>query len=111
MVAHKVDMIESAEGTPSIMPPQSLIFGSTRDELAEVVDRATSLSCSLGSASAHAATRLEPSTAGRGARPQHEWLPSRRRLPRHPWCALAAAPLTSPDLARSRPISPSQWAT
>jgi len=50
VVAHKVDVIKSGEGTPSFMPPQSLIFGSTVEELSAVVDRATSLSCSLGSA-------------------------------------------------------------
>ena len=63
VVAHKVDMIKSVEGTPSVMPPQSLIFGSTVEELSDVVDRATSLSCSLGSASQVQGDRLRASVA------------------------------------------------
>jgi len=50
VVVHNVEVIKSSEGTPSFMPPLSIVFGSTPDELREVLDRATSFSCSLGSA-------------------------------------------------------------
>jgi len=52
VVAHSVEIVESdSDGKmPSFMPPQSLVFGSESDELKPVVDRATSFSCSLGSA-------------------------------------------------------------
>ena len=40
----------SESDTPEYMPPKSLVFGSTPEALDEVVERATSFSCSLGSA-------------------------------------------------------------
>jgi len=54
VVVHNVKLI-SADGdkdTPTYMPPKSLIFGSTPDELRDVMQRATSFSCSLGAAMA-----------------------------------------------------------
>jgi len=52
VVVHNVEVLnpEGSGGTPLLMPPQSLIFGSGADELGAVVSRATSFSCSLGSA-------------------------------------------------------------
>jgi len=52
VVVHNVEVIKSQEGTPNFMPPQSLIFGNTPEELQPAVDRATSFSCSLGPAMA-----------------------------------------------------------
>ena len=49
---HNVEVIEGCEGSPTFMPPQSLVFGSTPEELNDVVERATSFSCSLGGAMA-----------------------------------------------------------
>ena len=40
----------SESDTPEYMPPKSLVFGSSPEALEEVVERATSFSCSLGSA-------------------------------------------------------------
>lgn len=50
IVVHNVEVIKSNEGKPDVMPPHSLIFGSTPDELGVFVERATSFSCSIGSA-------------------------------------------------------------
>jgi len=50
VVAKNVEMIQSSEGTPEFMPPHSIIFGSTPEELSDVVHKATSFSCSLGAA-------------------------------------------------------------
>jgi len=49
-VVHNVEVIKSTDGIPNFMPPQSLVFGSTPEDLNEVVERATSFSCSLGAA-------------------------------------------------------------
>ena len=35
---------------PEAMPPHSMVFGSTPDDLGELVARATSFSCSIGGA-------------------------------------------------------------
>ena len=41
---------DAGGGLPEFMPPQALVFGSGPGDLGALVDRATSLSCSLGSA-------------------------------------------------------------
>jgi len=50
IVVHNVEVIKSDEGKPDFLPPHSLIFGSTPEELGVFVERATSFSCSIGSA-------------------------------------------------------------
>lgn len=54
VVVHNVKLIsaDAEQGSPTYMPPKSLVFGSTPDELNDVMIRATSFSCSLGSAMA-----------------------------------------------------------
>jgi len=49
VVVHNVKLISESD-TPEYMPPKSLVFGSSPEALEEVVERATSFSCSLGSA-------------------------------------------------------------
>jgi len=51
IVVHRVEIItKPADNAPPLLPPQSLIFGSTTEDLGDIVARATSFSCSLGSA-------------------------------------------------------------
>ena len=51
VVVHNVKLISAdADTTPAYMPPKSIVFGSTPDELRDVMQRATSFSCSLGGA-------------------------------------------------------------
>jgi len=50
VVVQNVEVVAASEGVPEAMPPQSLVFGSSLDELGELLSRATSFSCSLGGA-------------------------------------------------------------
>jgi len=50
VVVHNIEVIRSCEGAPSFQPPQSLVFGSEAEDLRPFIERATSFSCSLGSA-------------------------------------------------------------
>ena len=50
VVVQNVDVVTARESVPEAMPPQSLVFGSSLDELGELLSRATSFSCSLGGA-------------------------------------------------------------
>ena len=51
VVVQNVDVVAAREGgVPEAMPPQSLVFGSSLDELGELLSRATSFSCSIGGA-------------------------------------------------------------
>ena len=51
VVVQNVDVVATREGgVPEAMPPQSLVFGSSLDDLGELLSRATSFSCSIGGA-------------------------------------------------------------
>ena len=56
VLVHNVDVVHAdagvhgVPGVPDAMPPQSLVFGSSLDELGELLSRATSFSCSIGGA-------------------------------------------------------------
>ena len=50
VVVQNVEVVAAREGVPEAMPPQSLVFGSSLNELGELLSRATSFSCSLGGA-------------------------------------------------------------
>ena len=49
VLVQNIDVVAARE-VPEAMPPQSLVFGSSLDELGELLSRATSFSCSLGGA-------------------------------------------------------------
>ena len=50
VVARDVEVIGTALIAPKFLPPQSLIFGSSTNELSGILSKATSFSCSLGGA-------------------------------------------------------------
>ena len=58
VVVNNVEVVQGADGPPSVVPPLSLMFGSQPEELEEFVRRATSFSCSLGSAMGSVVTPL-----------------------------------------------------
>jgi hypothetical protein len=51
VVCKNVELINpSVGGTPKVMPPHSMVFGNGPEDLGDILDRATSFSCSLGAA-------------------------------------------------------------
>ena len=51
VLVQNVDVVAARDGgIPEAMPPQSLVFGSSLDDLGELLSRATSFSCSIGGA-------------------------------------------------------------
>ena len=51
VVCQDVALINPAvDGTPRVMPPHSMVFGNGPSDLGDILDRATSFSCSLGAA-------------------------------------------------------------
>jgi len=51
VLVQNVDVVAAREGgVPEAMPPHSLVFGSSLDELGALLSRATSFSCSIGGA-------------------------------------------------------------
>lgn len=50
VVVHNVEIVRDTSTPPSLVPPKALIFGSTAKDIEYAIERATSFSCSLGSA-------------------------------------------------------------